>query len=81
MKTSKLLVGVIVVQSLVLVGQWTGFGPLTATPAQAQIPDAGGQRVQIIEQLKDLNTKMDKLMDGLENGKLQIKTTPADDKK
>jgi len=78
MKTSKLLVAVIVLQSLILISQWTGNSPVT--PAYGQIPDAGGQRQQIIDELKTLNGKMDRMMDTLKSGEVQVRV-PKDDKK
>jgi hypothetical protein len=78
MKSSKLLVAVIVLQSLILLSQWTGQSPVT--PAYGQIPDAGGQRQQIIDELKTLNGKMDGLMSTLKSGDVQVKV-PKEDKK
>jgi hypothetical protein len=81
MKSTKLLVAVVVLQSLVLLGQWTGGGgvPLIQR-AEAQIPDAGGQRQQIIDELKGLNAKVDKLIDVLDSGKLNVKATVEEKK-
>ena len=76
---SKLLVVVAVLQGLILLGQWTGSGPLTT--AHAQIPDAGGQRLQIIEELRSLNAKVDKLAETLRSGEVQVKVVAADEKK
>ena len=78
MKSSKLLVAVIVLQSLILISQWTGNSPVT--PAYGQIPDAGGQRQQIIDELKTLNGKMDRMMDTLKSGDVQVRM-PKEDKK
>jgi hypothetical protein len=79
MQSSKLLAAVLVLQGLVLVGQWTSHG--LVTPAQAQIPDAGSQRQQMVEELKNLNQKMDKLVQTLEGGKVQVRLGSADGKK
>ena len=79
MQSSKLLAAVLVLQGLVLVGQWTSHGPVT--PAHAQIPDAGGQRQQMVDELKNLNQKMDKLVQTLESGKVQVRIGSADGKK
>jgi hypothetical protein len=79
MNTTKLLVAIIVLEALVLLGQWTGAGPLSV--AHAQIPDAGAQRNQEIEELKSLNAKMDKLIATLESGKLQVRLATPDEKK
>jgi hypothetical protein len=79
-KTTKLLTVVVILQGLILVGQWLG-APSMVSPAHAQIPDAGGQRLEMITELKALNGRMDKLIGILESGKLEVKVTPADDNK
>ena len=78
MKNAKLLTAVLVLQGVILAGQWLGTASLVA-PAQAQIPDAGGQRNEMIRELQSLNGKMDKLIGILESGKLEVHVTGADD--
>jgi hypothetical protein len=78
MKTTKLLTLVVILQALILVGQWLG-APAVVAPAQAQVPDAGGQRLEMIKELQTLNGKMDRLIGLLESGKLEVKV--ADDNK
>ena len=80
MKTSKLLTVVIVLQGLILAGQWVS-GPGLATPAMAQVSDPGAQRIQMIDQLEVLNDKMDKLIGILESGNLQVRVAPPDESK
>jgi hypothetical protein len=80
MKNAKLLTAVLILQGLILVGQWVGTPSLVA-PAQAQIPDAGGQRNEMIRELQSLNGKMDKLIGILESGKLEVHVSGADDNK
>ncbi len=79
MKTNKLLAGVLVLQGVILIGQWTGTGYLTS--AQAQIPDPANRQLQMVDELKELNTKMDKLVGILEGGDLQVKVAKSDDEK
>jgi hypothetical protein len=76
--SSRLLVVIIVLQALTLLGQWTG-SPRIA-PASAQIPDTGGQRLQMIDELKATNQKLDRLVSLLESGKLQVITSMPDEK-
>jgi hypothetical protein len=76
---SKWLGLIVVLQVLTLLSQW-GTGP-AATPAQAQIPDAGEQRNQLIDQAKATNEKLDKLLDFLKSGDLQVKLVKPDDAK
>jgi outer membrane murein-binding lipoprotein Lpp len=78
MKSHKLLVIVVVLQGLLLAGQWSSQ-PTFVSPAHAQIPDAGNQRLQMIEQLKELNQKMDRLTSILQDGRLQVVVTNSDD--
>lgn len=80
MRSTKLLVFMVVLQALVLVGQWTG-GPQYVSTAQAQIPDAGSQRIQILDELKTLNGKMDKLIAILDSGNLQVRVATPDENK
>jgi len=80
MKTAKLLTIVVILQGLILMGQWFG-SPSMVSPAQAQVPDAGAQRYEMITELKSLNGKMEKLISILESGKLEVKVAHADDNK
>jgi hypothetical protein len=78
MTSSRLLAAVVVLQGLILASLWTK-GPVT--PAHAQIPDAGGQRAMMIDELKKMNDKMDKMSDLLRSGEVQVRIPKADDKK
>ena len=72
MKHASRWLGVVVVlQALILATLWTG-GP-AARPAAAQIPDAGAQQQQIIDQLRATNEKLDKLVDLLNSGTLRVR--------
>lgn len=79
MKTQKLLVVVIALQGLLLLGQWTGSGYLTS--ANAQVPDPANRQMQMIEELKNLNDKMDQVIGILKGGEVQVKVTNPDDNK
>ena len=79
MKTNKLLAVIIVLQGLLLMGQWTGHGYLTS--AQAQIPDPANRQMQMVDELKGLNNKMDQVVDLLKGGDLQVKVQNPDDAK
>jgi hypothetical protein len=77
-KTNKLLTAVVVLQALTLAGQW--FNPTYTSTAQAQVPDAGAQRLQQIEQLKEINAKLDRIAGVLEGGKMQVRVVRDDAK-
>jgi hypothetical protein len=79
-KTTARLLGVVVaLQVLTVLGQWVS--PSWTSPAQAQIPDGGAQRNQIIDELKNVNSKLDRMISVLESGKLQVHADSADAKK
>ena len=79
MKTTRLLVVIIALQALMLLGQWTSSS--TVGTAYGQVADPGSQRIAMIAELKELNAKMDKLIDLMSSGNLQVKVTPPDEKK
>ncbi|MCC6422663.1 MAG: hypothetical protein IT447_04235 [Phycisphaerales bacterium] len=70
----------LVLQCMILIGQWTGSTGYVST-AGAQVPDAGAQRIQMIQELKDMNGKMDNLIRLLEGGNLQVKVAKSDESK
>ena len=79
MKSTKLLTVVVVLQSLILLGQWLGT-PSVLPTAQAQVPDAGGQRVQMIKELESLNAKTERLITMLESGKVTVRVSNKEEK-
>jgi hypothetical protein len=80
MNASKLLSVVVVLQLVILAGQWLGT-PQALPSAQAQVPDAGAIRLQILDETKTLNGKMDKLIGVLTSGDVQVKVVTPDENK
>jgi hypothetical protein len=74
---NRLLAVVIVLQVLILSSLWLGH---SVPQAQAQIPDPGAQRKETVDELKALNTKLEKLTDLLASGKLQVVVQKSDQK-
>jgi hypothetical protein len=72
--------GIVVVMQGFIILLLLGQAPL-ARPAMAQIPDAGAQRDQMIEQMKSTNEKLDKLLALLSGGDLQVKVAKPDENK
>ena len=70
----------IVLQGLILAGQWLG-GPTIATPAQAQALDPGRDRMVMIDELQGINSKLDQLIAILERGDLQVRAVLPDEPK
>lgn len=54
-------------------------GPALLQEARAQVPDSGAQRLQIIDELKQLNRRVDVLQATLEGG-IKVKVEKADEK-
>jgi hypothetical protein len=82
MKTSQLLAVIVVLQGLILIGQWTGGPSLNnARAADANVPDPASRQMQMIDELKTLNGKMDKMIGVLEGGDLQVRIANADEAK
>jgi hypothetical protein len=77
MKTNKLLAVVIVLQGLILMGQWTGSPSLA--PAQAQIPDPANRQMQMIDELKGVNSKLERVLEVMRSGELQVKVAKSDE--
>jgi hypothetical protein len=80
MKNSRLLGIILVMQALVLLGQWVGPATLIA-PARAdsQLPNPGERQVAMVEELRALNDKMDKLLSLLQGGEVQIRVAKPDE--
>ena len=80
MKTNKLLATVIALQGLILIGQWTGGGAYVSS-ALAQVPDPANRQMQMIEELKSVNGKLDHIVTILQGGDLQVKVAKSEENK
>ena len=80
MKTNKLLVAVTALQGLILIGQWSGGTSMLST-AHGQIPDPANRQMQMIDELKSVNSKLDELIGVLKGGDLQVKVAKAEEAK
>lgn len=74
MRTNQLLTVVVALQALILLGQWTGPGSFTREArAELNLPDPGARQLAMVEELKGLNAKMDRLIGVLQGGELKVK--------
>ncbi len=71
MKTSKLLGIVIVLQVLLLIGQW--INPSVTSTARADITNPSERQLAMLDELRTLNGKMDRLMGMLQSGNVEVK--------
>lgn len=77
MVKQRTLMVVVLVQAALIVGLMFGEARQSA---MAQIPDQGAQLQQLVDETKQVNAKLDRLIALLESGKLQVKTTAAEAK-
>lgn len=76
-----ILTVIAVLLSLNLFIAWSSSDGI-ATPVMAQgIPDAGAQRLQMVDELKKLNRQTGELKSLLSSGKLRVIATMPDEKK
>jgi len=80
MKTNRLLIVIVVLQALTLAGQWLE-GPKVLPTAQAQNFNPTADRQEMIDQMKGVNSKLDRMVSVLEGGNLQVKVVQAEDAK
>lgn len=80
MKTNKLLVAVVALQGLILIGQWSGGTSMLST-AHGQIPDPANRQMQMIDELKSVNSKLDELIGLLKDGDLQVRVAKTEEEK
>ena len=78
MKTSKLLGIVIALQVVLLIGQWVAPTAGVAH-ADVQLPNPSERQLAMVDELKALNGKMDRLISLLQSGSVEVKV--AKDKK
>jgi hypothetical protein len=73
-KSNRWLIAIIVIQTFALLWRFVPSTPV----AYAQIPDAGAQRNDMIEQQKTTNEKLDKILTLLSEGKLKVTVNGAE---
>ncbi|HEY1685542.1 MAG TPA: hypothetical protein VGG19_12320 [Tepidisphaeraceae bacterium] len=76
MNSSRWIIFILILQIVILAGQWVGQPSLPR--AMAQIPDAGAQRNDMLEQQRLTNEKLDHLIALFENGDAKVKATLPD---
>ena len=81
MRSNKLLTAVVILQGLILVGQWTGQPAVRQAHADVTLPDPAARQVAMVEELKGVNARLDKLIGVLQGGDLQVKVAKDDAQK
>jgi len=79
MKTSKLLGIVIALQALLLIGQWVGPS-MSVARADIPLPNPSERQLAMLDELRTLNGKMDRLIGMLQSGSVEVKVAKSDKK-
>lgn len=69
---NKLLVGIVLLQGLLLVGQWSG-GFARSARADPNLTNPSERQMQMVDELKGVNARLDKLAGLLTSGDVQVK--------
>ena len=78
--TQRLLTAVVALQVVTLLTSWTGNSTIKPAVA-ADIPDPGSRQMQMIDELKQLNSKLGRLTDFVESGRVKVVVSESDQKK
>ncbi|HEX8521795.1 MAG TPA: hypothetical protein VF669_06020 [Tepidisphaeraceae bacterium] len=81
MKESKYLAAILVLQGLILVGQWTGNRSVLPAANAGDVPNPAQRQMELLEEMKTTNTKLDRIIGLMEGGELQVKVVQSDENK
>ena len=72
--TNKFLVAIIALQGILIVGLWSGQpNAAHAKGAETTLPDPGARQLQMVDELKAMNGRLDRLSAYIQSGELTIK--------
>ena len=73
--TNKILVAIIAIQGMLLVGQWSGRPNMAHARGAdaANLPDPGARQLQMIDELKAVNNKLERLTALVQSGDVTVK--------
>jgi hypothetical protein len=80
MKNSKWIAAILVLQGIILIGQWTG-GRTLPTAMAGDVPNPAARQMELLEETKATNAKLDKIISLLEGGDLQVRVVQPDESK
>jgi len=78
MKSSKMLAFVLVMQVVIVIGQWAGQPAARTARADVNIPNPGERQLAILDELRTLNGKMDRLLTVVQSGDMKVEVTKVD---
>lgn len=81
MRSNKILLGIVILQGLLLIGQWTGQTSIAREArGELTLPDPGARQLAMVDELKALNAKMDQLQTLLQSGEMRVRVAKPDEK-
>ena len=78
MKSSKILGFVLVMQVVIVIGQWAGQPAARSAKADVNIPNPGERQLAMLDELRTLNGKMDRLLSVVQSGDMKVEVTKVD---
>ncbi len=81
--TNKFLVAIIAIQGMLLVGQWSGRPNAAHAKGidTANLPDPGARQIQMIDELKAMNAKLERLSALVQSGEVTVKVKQQEQKR
>jgi hypothetical protein len=70
--THNLLIAAVVLQGALIAGQWLGSSPAMARN-DLNLPDPGARQLQIVDELKLLNSKVESINATLTSGQMRVR--------
>ena len=72
--TNKFLVAIIALQGMLILGQWSGQpNAAHAKGDTTSLPDPGARQLQMIDELKAMNARLDRLNTLIQSGEVTVK--------
>ena len=78
MKSSKMFAFVLVMQVVIVIGQWAGQPAARTARADVNIPNPGERQLAILDELRSINGKMDRLLTVVQSGDMKVEVTKVD---
>jgi hypothetical protein len=78
MKSSKMFAFVLVMQVVIVIGQWAGQPAARTARADVNIPNPGERQFAILDELRSINGKMDRLLTVVQSGDMKVEVTKVD---
>ena len=81
MRNDKLFTAILILQALIIAGLWNGQGGAAQAKTDMPLPDPGARQLQMVDELKNLNAKFDRLTSVLQSGEIVVKVKADEAKK